>query len=234
MRKQELLKKLKEIKSLGFVRSTRKGSTGVGYTFERLLGIRENNIAIPDIGGRVEIKTKRSSHNSLITLFTFNKGVWKVELRELIEKYGYTDEKHRKALKTTLYFGHINERTGLTLNIKEDVNALEIRDTNNSLLGVYSLYVVVGKFFTKLGIVLFVVADSKEEEGSEYFHYKDFYLCSEPALERFIKGIKTGSVAIDLRMHIKDNGSIRNRGTAFRVRESSLPELYNRVEKLEV
>lgn len=79
-----------------------------------------------------------------------------------------------------------------------------------------------------------MVADNKEEEGIEHFHYRDFYLCSEPALERFIKGIKTGNVAIDLRMHIKDNGSVRNRGTAFRVREGYLIELYNKVEKLEV
>lgn len=148
MRKQELLKKLRQIKLMGFVPSMRKGSTGIGYTFERLLGVSENNIAIPDIGGRVELKTKRANSNSFITLFTFNKGVWNIGLRELIEKYGYLDEKHRKALKTTLYFGHINEGTGLTLSLREDANALEIKDENDNLLGIYSLYIVVGKFFT--------------------------------------------------------------------------------------
>ncbi|WP_340690516.1 hypothetical protein [Hydrogenobacter thermophilus] len=53
-----------------------------------LFGVRENNIPIPDIGGRVEIKTIRRDSQSLITLFTFNKGVWHMKQNELINTYG--------------------------------------------------------------------------------------------------------------------------------------------------
>jgi hypothetical protein len=47
-----------------------------------------------------------------------------------------------------------------------------------------------------------------------------------------VKGIKSGAVAIDLRMHLKVDGRIRNRGTAFRVKEDKLAELYKRIESV--
>ena len=72
MNLKELEGKLKLIKDQGYVKSQRGGPTGIGYTFETLLGIKENNLPIPDIGGRVEIKTIRKDSQSLITLFTFN------------------------------------------------------------------------------------------------------------------------------------------------------------------
>ena len=47
---QTLQKKLRKIKALGFVKTHRKGDTGVGKTLEDLLEIKENNIPLPDIG----------------------------------------------------------------------------------------------------------------------------------------------------------------------------------------
>lgn len=75
----------------GFIKSVRRGPTGIGHLIEAELGLRETNIAIPDIGGRVEIKSTRKNSNSLITLFTFNRGVWKIKQSNLIETYGYID-----------------------------------------------------------------------------------------------------------------------------------------------
>ena len=39
-------KKLKEIKNQGFIRSKRKGPTGIGYTLETELGITEKIIKV--------------------------------------------------------------------------------------------------------------------------------------------------------------------------------------------
>ena len=103
MNLKEVQNKLQEIKNKGFVESLRRGSTGIGYTFETLFGVKENNIPIPDIGGRVEIKTIRKDLQSLITLFTFNRGVWHIRQKELIQKYGYIDSKGRFALKTLCF-----------------------------------------------------------------------------------------------------------------------------------
>jgi len=88
MNLEEFKQKFIEIKNKGFVRSLRKGPTGVGYTFESLLGIKENNFATPDIQG-IEIKTHRIGSNNLITLFTFNKKVWKINPLEAIKNMDF-------------------------------------------------------------------------------------------------------------------------------------------------
>ena len=40
-----------KIKSMGFIKSSRKGPTGIGHTLETHLGLAENNYANPDIAG---------------------------------------------------------------------------------------------------------------------------------------------------------------------------------------
>ena len=54
--------KLREIKSMGYVQTLRKGPTGIGYTLETLMGIRETNKPRQDFtyqGKRVELKSHR-------------------------------------------------------------------------------------------------------------------------------------------------------------------------------
>ena len=47
--KPELIAKLKEISAMGFVPNTRRGNAGgIGNTLEDLLGIKENNLPIPN------------------------------------------------------------------------------------------------------------------------------------------------------------------------------------------
>ena len=92
MKIAEFQKKLKNIRSKGFIPSKRKGPTGIGYTLEDELGITENNIAVPDLGF-AELKSHRENHTGLITLFTFNKKAWKIKPLSAIEKYGSYDRK---------------------------------------------------------------------------------------------------------------------------------------------
>ena len=52
-----LQQKFKEIKQKGYIKSVRRGSTGIGATFESLLGKPEESFEIPDFYG-IEIKTQ--------------------------------------------------------------------------------------------------------------------------------------------------------------------------------
>ena len=60
MKLQEFKAKLKDIEKRGFITSKRKSNTGIGYTLETLLGIKENNIKLPDLG-KIELKSKRKN-----------------------------------------------------------------------------------------------------------------------------------------------------------------------------
>ena len=82
----DFVQRFNELKRRGWVRSLRSGPTGIGKTLEELLGIEENNIAVPDLGS-IEPKAHRIHPNSMITLFTFNRKVWKMRPLEAIRSY---------------------------------------------------------------------------------------------------------------------------------------------------
>lgn len=226
MQLRNVVRRLQEIRDRGFVESLRKGPTGIGYTFETLLGVNENNIPIPDIGGRVEIKTVRKGSQSLITLFTFNKGVWRANQRDLIERFGYVDERGRYALKNTIFFRRPIPQ-GLSLNINETKNTVDlIARESGTVIATWDVYVIVGKFMAKMSRLLIVMADRKVEQGREYFHYNEAYILQNPTSRSIISAFKNSLIGIDLRMHLKENGAVRNRGTAFRIKEQDLVNLY--------
>jgi len=231
MKLVEVVKRLREIKEAGFVPSLRGGSTGVGYTFEHLFGLQETNIPIPDIGGKVEIKTVRRDSRSLITLFTFNKGVWHLEQQEVIRRYGYIDEKGRLALKNTIFYGKPIPQ-GLKLTIDERSNTINLIDSGDNLVATWDVYVIVGKFMTKLSRLIIIFADRIWRAGKEFFCYNEAYLLTDPSPRRFIEAFKNSIIGIDLRMHLKQSGLVRNRGTAFRIKEKHLVELYENKRRL--
>ncbi|MBI4727232.1 hypothetical protein HY768_08445 [candidate division TA06 bacterium] len=229
---QEITRRLITLNERGFISSLRKGSTGVGHTFEHEMGLQETNIPVPDIGGRVEIKTTRRESKSLITLFCFNRGVWQITPRQLIERYGYLDEKGRRALKNTIFLGGESSQ-GLNLRTNEN-NTISLVDRSGNILAIWDVFILVGKLMTKLTRVLFVIADRRYNEGHEEFHYNEAMILTEPQHRNFIEAFNAGIVGIDLRMHLKENGAVRNRGTAFRIREIDMINLYSNVRKLEI
>jgi len=97
----QLKEKLSDINRMGYVVSLRKGNTGIGYTLETLLGVAENNLRSPDLGielketslgvaennfrysdsGNIELKSRRIKSPSLLTMFTFNDSIWKINSR---------------------------------------------------------------------------------------------------------------------------------------------------------
>ncbi len=231
MNLKEVTERLKQIESLGYVKAKRKGNTGIGYTFETLFGLDETNIPIPDIGGRVEIKTTRKDSSSLVTLFTFNRSVWQKTQKVIVEKYGYQDEKGRQALKSTIFLQRPNS-LGLSLSIDEERNIICLRGPEGELLAEWDVFVLVGKFSSKLSRLLFVLADRRIRDGQEEFHYNEAYLLTEPNPRNFLHAFKKSLVGIDLRMHLKENGAVRNRGTGFRMREKDMIELYKNKRRL--
>jgi len=91
---EEFKRGFAELRERGFVRSRRSGPTGVGHTLEQELGMPENNLAVPDLG-KVELKARRVASGSMVTLFTFNRKMWKVKPLYAIQTYGSPDKNGR-------------------------------------------------------------------------------------------------------------------------------------------
>jgi hypothetical protein len=93
--KNELTNRLLKIKKRGWItleRHRKDRDGGLGNTLEDLLGIPENNFPIADYG-IFELKTHRSTSNSLISLFRFEPRPGKV-IPTLVKNYGWSLEKY--------------------------------------------------------------------------------------------------------------------------------------------
>jgi hypothetical protein len=232
MRLTELVNRLKSLKAKKFLETSRKGPTGIGHLLEKELEINETNLAIPDIGGRVELKATRRNVNSLITLFTFNRGVWRIKQRDIINKFGYKDELGRQAL-----YNIVNKKTpntqGFYLVSDPAKHLIILKNTKEKEnIAEWSTYVIAGKFMTKLDRLVLIIADNKIEAGTEYFHFNEAYLLENPTPEKFLEAFEKNEMMIDLRMHLKEAGGVRNHGTGFRISEKNLIDLYAKKKKL--
>ncbi len=193
----------------------------------REFNLTETNLAIPDIGGRVELKATRKNSGSLVTLFTFNRAVWQLHQKEIIESYGYIDDKNRQSLYSTVFYGQQNPQN-LRIDIDKSENKVHLYQGNENQIATWSVYTIVGKFISKLERLLVVLADNQinDETGKEEFLFNEAYLLENPSPENFIDAFENSQIAIDIRMHLKSTGTVRNHGTGFRIKENIIINLY--------
>ena len=224
---REIQNQLLILKQTGFIPSIRKGPTGIGHTLEAALNLTENNLAIPDIGGRIELKATRKNSKSLVTLFTFNRAVWKLPQKEIIENYGYRDEKGRQSLYSSVFHNQPNPQN-LEIKLDTQNNKVHLHHRSGALLATWSIYTIVGKFISKLERLLIVLADNRTNKlsGKEEFLFNEAYLLETPSPENFLLALENSQIGIDIRMHLKDTGTVRNHGTGFRMAESNIVNLY--------
>lgn len=72
-------------------------------------------------------------------------------------------------------------------------------------------------------------------DSDEYFNYhKATLLSGGPTKQTLQEKIRLGDVIIDLRLHDRGTKSARNHGTAFRVFEGSLENLYGEAVELDI
>ena len=224
----QLKEKLSEIHQRGYIVSLRGGPTGVGKTMETLLGIKENNFKSPDLG-KVELKCKRIQSTSRVTMFTSDEDVWKIEQVELIKQYGKEDENGRWGLYTTAK----NKPNNRGFFVKVDEDAVRFCNIDGHIAVEWQLEELIEEVKEKLSNVLLVEADRCwNPEGKEEFWYKEAHLLTGIIMEKFIEYIKNGTIVIDLRMHIKKSGSVRNHGTGFRLYRRYWDSCYNNTERL--
>lgn len=229
---QQLKKKLKKVKALGFVKTHRAGDTGIGKTLEDLLGIKENNIPLPDIGEDAELKAYRKGATSMLTLFTLEpQPAGGGRDKTLLDNFGYSKRKNgrSKELHSTLSCKRYNAQ-GLKLKVEKDKIRVVGKDKRLNIY--WGMGDVRKKFETKLPALVYALAHSKVVKGVEYFHFDEVYLLEGFDFEHFKKMVKKDSIVVDFRMYYRPNGSVRNHGTGFRVKVQQLDKCFDTKVKL--
>lgn len=224
----EFLRKFDVIKSRGYVKTLRSGSTGIGYTLETMLGLDENNDPAGDFQG-MELKAYRDSEATLddtekMNLF-LKEPQWLDGLKsaERISKYGYVDKNGRTAMYSTVTIRENSHGLRFELDLPNRKLFLLFKGER---VAVWSFAVLQRRLSEKHTEAAFIAARTRGNGAAEQFHYHAVTWCSRPSVESLVELIKTRDVMLELRMHVKENGSARNHGTAFRVHKNKLPELY--------
>jgi hypothetical protein len=218
--------RFKEIREHGFYKSMRNGPTGVGHTLEQILGLTENNIAVPDLGG-VELKAHRDNATSLITLFTFNRKAWVIQPLLAVRAYGTQDQNGRLGLYFTM--SQQPNSAGLFLSVTDE--EVSVQHISGKTLVRWFTKDLSAQFQEKMPDLVLVTARTEMRGDTEYFNYYRARLLTGTSPTLIADQIRRGNMLIDLRLHDAITHA-RNHGTGFRASEASLDELFSKVETL--
>ena len=201
------------IKSAGFIKSHRKGDTGVGHTFEQELGLIENSISGPDIDGK-ELKAARKGAGGKQTLFT-KEGEWKMPQLQFIETFGFPHTKHKGEISAQSTVTKTKNNRGFWIYACDEY--VSIMNQNVEIVR-WDWNSLIQQFAHKFPACIKVYADVKKYNGIEYFHYNEAYVYYSTNKNLFRKAIEDDVISIDLRLRTQYNEGkgVRNRGTAFR------------------
>lgn len=231
------------IRNIGWVQSLRNGPTGIGYTFETLMGIQENNNDTSDIFG-FEVKTHREiMSNSYVTLFTKAPNIPRGRAnRLLLERFGNVVDNfpvlhasvfaHRNSLIYNNYYFRIYET--------DDAIMLSIMDSNNTVLEEnigWSKTILRQTIERKLKNLALISAEVNRIDNTEFFQYTSCELYYDIFFDRFIDLIVQGKIMVDIRLGTyhsgRNAGKPHDHGTGFRIKMVDMPELYNNYESIE-
>jgi len=222
---EEVKRKLLEIKQMGFIPTARYHNTGIGHTLERLLGLEESNIALPDFGN-LELKTHRLGSTSYITILT--KAPNAVKNRELLERFGYPRKKNsKKVLHQMVYLDKPNAR-GFLLRYDSESENLDLYK-GDELLGHYSRAQIEGKFKEKIGdgVILVFARSRKSKTGAEEFHYVEALILKGFEFDRYLR-----CIYYDIRIGRYPDGRPHDHGSGFRIKRRNLEDAFQVCEKI--
>jgi hypothetical protein len=256
--KEHLIEELRKIKRLGWVKNARPGNVGgVGNTLEDLLGIKENNLPIPN-AAEWELKCQRANTSSLTTLFHIEPSprALKIVPQILLLKYGWPHEEagskypgNEMSFRQTIGgkersdrgFRVVIDRKERKVLISFDPKSVSDRhkkwlESVDHRIGLHELipqpYWGFDDLFHKAGTKLlncfYVQAEVKREKGREYFFYSKLLMCQKLSIEKFVTELENNSILVDF-----DARTGHNHGTKFRLRQNYLPALYEIVRTIE-
>ena len=230
----QFLIRFDRISDQGFVKTRRTGDTGVGYTLESLLELEENNSPRGDFLG-MEVKAYRDSEDEFddhekMNLF-LKEPEWSDGLKsaERVHQYGYRDLNGRQAWYLSVT-GKVND-AGLQLQVNQQRDSLTIL-RHGQAIGSWSVDILQKRLTEKHSHSVFVAVETRGEGKDEEFRYRTVTWCRHPSAARLLGLVDSGDVIVELRMHLRDNGSVRNHGTAFRVRKHQLEHLFAMQERV--
>ena len=196
----ELLQKLEQISSRGFIKSMRGGDTGVGYTLETLLGISANSSKNPDYKG-IEIKSSRS-RNTKDVLFSMVPNWELSNLKsgdEIVNKRGRPNPEHNN-LKTIFHTirGDKENNWGLKLKVEDRLIHqiyLDVKTEEKDTCWVMDDF--QSRLINKHKETFWVDVETRGDKKNEEFHYKKVLHTGEVDISTIPVLVEKGIITLD-------------------------------------
>lgn len=236
---KELNNKFEEIKNLGWIKSMRTGTTGIGYTFEQLLNCEENSFILPDYMN-IEIKVKRRYSKGSITLFSANPdGDYLFALEHVVDKFGYPDKDFPefKVFRTSICNSY-NSRFKLFVSYEKQKVYMIVYKNNvvDECIVSWSFDLIKERLYLKLSYLALVRADVKIIDDTEFFKYYSINFYKLRGIDTFLKLIEYGVIRISFKVGIikkgEDIGKRISRGTSFDINIDSLLMLFEEMHNV--
>jgi hypothetical protein len=249
--KESLIEKLRDIAAKGWIKNARSGNHGgIGNTLEDLLGIKENNLPIPN-AAEWELKTQRLGSIALVTLCHSEPSPRAIRFvpSVLLPLYGWPHQsagdkypKSEKSFRQTISAKERSDRGFcVVVNRKEkklliSFDALSVDPRHGLWLSTVKERAGLSELEpqpywgfddlghdvgAKLHNSFFVQAEVEQRGGEEFYRYSKAQMLSAFDFEALLKALENGTAFVDF-----DARTGHNHGTKFRVRASALPLLY--------
>ena len=251
--KESLRQELEAIARQGWIASHKQTRTirndgAVGNLLEKLLGIDENNLPLPN-ANEWELKVQRKSTSSLLTLKHIEPSprscryVPQILLpmfgwvhKEAGKKYPTNEMTFRGTFSAKEYsnrgFRIAITESQLQLEFNPEKVSPELSDWRDAVLAngghehleprpYWGLSDLEREIGSKLNNTFFVVAENKVADNHEFFRFTKCLMLSGVSIGGFIQCLKEGIAFIDF-----DARTGHNHGTKFRIRKNALPRLY--------
>ncbi|STZ08097.1 Uncharacterised protein [Moraxella caprae] len=225
------------VKNLGFSPSRRSNSTGIGKTFEDLIGVAENNLREADLHG-FEIKSQRNLSESYVTLFTKSPTMPKGANTYLRENYGSPDSCYPdiKVLHTSIFCGRFNTHvSGASFSLEIDYTNERLYilvDCNGRIdRSVYYSFEQLRRAIQKIENLAFVRAETQRIDDIEHFHFTQATIFSSfISFENFLLLLDGGVIMYDVRVGAYKTGNKKGKthdhGSGFRIKRENMARLY--------
>lgn len=239
---KELKNKFEKIKEKGYIKSSRHGSTGIGKTFEDLIGKKEDQKSEPDFKG-IEIKTKdETASNKYITLFNATpKGYHDYEIQYLTDRYGYPDRLYHnvKVMNRSIYANRlIGNRELFTLKVDYRLMILKLKVVNTYLETLedniyWTFYDLQNNLYRKHRYLAIVSGESKYIHGNMHYKYNDIKFYKIKNVEEIIRLIENATIRVTFHVGVyrsgRRKGQRHDRGTAFQIKECDILKLFDEI-----
>ena len=233
----ELLRKLKDIESKGFVPSTTNAANGVGDTLENLLGLVRNSSKNPDYKG-IELKASRRNTTGQTQRSVLFSMVPKWSISELsngsaiLQTYGYLSSATNK-MELYVTVKHQPNRQGLFLDVDEKNGLIVNQHSSGSRITPvvsWELKELQDELAKKHKQTFWVKAKNQPINNREHFHYFEVTATTAPFVSYFGPLVISNQITLDYTLSIKNRPSgapyTRDHGYLWKIGNNSFQSLF--------